>query len=79
MRVALYEAIKSNDTPGSWEHIINQNGMFTYTGLNKKQCKVLVEKHHVYLLSSGRISVAGLGSNTVQYVADSIHDVVTNY
>ena len=34
MRKVLYEKLKSKGTPGSWEHIIQQNGMFSYTGLN---------------------------------------------
>lgn len=36
-----------------------QIGMFSMTGLTPAQVKVLVEKYHVYLLPSGRISVTG--------------------
>lgn len=34
MRQKLFEKLKSLGTPGSWEHIVQQNGMFSYTGLN---------------------------------------------
>ena len=33
--------------------------MFSYTGLNKTQVKLLKAKYHIYMLDSGRISVAG--------------------
>lgn len=34
MRQGLYTKLKSQGTPGSWEHVIQQNGMFSYTGLS---------------------------------------------
>jgi aspartate aminotransferase len=34
MRKALYDNLVALKTPGSWEHITNQIGMFSYTGLN---------------------------------------------
>lgn len=37
MRQALYDELKKLKTPGTWEHIINQIGMFSYTGLNGKK------------------------------------------
>lgn len=33
MRTSLYERLVQKGTPGSWEHITNQIGMFSYTGL----------------------------------------------
>lgn len=34
MRKALYQALMKLETPGKWEHIMSQIGMFSYTGLN---------------------------------------------
>ncbi len=34
MRKALYDELIRLNVPGKWEHIINQIGMFSYTGLN---------------------------------------------
>lgn len=34
MRKGLREALEKLGTPGSWEHITSQIGMFSYTGLN---------------------------------------------
>ena len=37
--------------------------MFSYTGLNKMQVKLLKIKFHVYMLDSGRMSIAGRRSS----------------
>jgi len=76
MRQELYNAIKNNGTPGTWEHIINQIGMFSYTGLSKSQCEALIGKHHIYMMTNGRISMAGLSSKTIPKMANAIHDVI---
>lgn len=64
------------NVPGSWDHILSQNGMFSYTGLTKAQCEVLIETHHVYLLKSGRISICGITENNAKYVAHAIKHAI---
>ncbi|OJJ43094.1 hypothetical protein ASPZODRAFT_146392 [Penicilliopsis zonata CBS 506.65] len=78
MRQALYKELVKLQTPGTWEHIVNQNGMFSYTGLTPAQVTALKEKYHVYLLQSGRASISGLSEKNVAYVAQAIDDVVRN-
>lgn len=46
--------------------------MFSYTGLTTKQCEILINKFHIYLLKSGRISMAGINEKNVRYLAKSI-------
>jgi len=77
MRRVLYDELKKKNTPGNWDHILNQIGMFTFTGLTVKQCESLMNDHHVYLTTNGRISMPGLTSKNIHYVADKIHLVVT--
>lgn len=36
----------------------------------------MIEKYHVYLLSSGRINMCGLNENNVEYVAKAMHDAI---
>lgn len=36
MRKALYDELTRLETPGTWNHIVDQIGMFSYTGLNGK-------------------------------------------
>jgi aspartate aminotransferase len=38
----------------------------------------MIEKHHIYMLKSGRISMCGLTPNNVEYVAKAIYETVTN-
>lgn len=58
MRQLLFNEIKELGTPGSWVHILNQIGMFTFTGLTPTQVKAMIEKYHIYLTTNGRISMA---------------------
>jgi len=63
-------------TPGNWDHIVNQIGMFSYTGINPAQSEALVKKAHVYLTANGRISMAGLNSHNLRYFAESLDKAV---
>jgi aspartate/tyrosine/aromatic aminotransferase len=78
MRQALYNELKRLGTPGTWTHITSQIGMFSYTGLTPKQSDAMVDKHHVYMLKNGRISMAGVTTKNVAYLAAAIDDVVRN-
>ena len=78
MRHALVNELKNAGSKRDWSHIINQIGMFCFTGLKPEQCDALKEKYHIYLTRNGRVSVAGLTSSNVQYVANAIHDVSKN-
>nr|QFR39792.1 cytoplasmic aspartate aminotransferase [Azumapecten farreri] len=77
MRHQLRQKLISLGTPGSWEHINTQRGMFSYTGLTEAQVDVLQSRYHIYMLKSGRINMCGLTSNNIDYVADAIHAVVS--
>lgn len=76
MRLKLKAALEANSTPGKWDHIVSQIGMFSYTGLTSQQVTFMREKYHVYMTANGRISMAGLTDATVQYVADAMKDAV---
>jgi aspartate/tyrosine/aromatic aminotransferase len=78
MRKALFDELARLETPGSWTHITSQIGMFSYTGLSQAQCDSMTEKHHIYMLRNGRISMAGVTSSNVKYLAASMDDVVRN-
>lgn len=79
MRGKLRGELLRLGTPGNWDHITSQIGMFTFTGLTPAQCKAMKSKHHCYLLDNGRISMAGLNNHNVAYFARSVDDVVRNH
>ena len=56
-----------------WSHITNQIGMFCYTGLNSIQVERLTKEFHIYLTKDGRISLAGINSSNVEYLAKAMH------
>merc|ERR1712226_783849 len=79
VRQRLREGLEAKEgvAPGTWKHVTDQIGMFSFTGLTPEQCEYLTNEHHIYLLPSGRISLAGLNNNNVQYMIDCTHDAVT--
>lgn len=76
MRSALRGKLEELGTPGTWNHITDQIGMFSFTGLNEKQVQKMKEEAHVYMTKNGRISMAGLNTKNVAYVATAIDKVV---
>lgn len=79
MRVALRDYLVEFKTPGNWDHIVEQCGMFSFTGLTPEMTKRLETEYSVYMVPTGRMSVAGLNENNVKHVAKGIDDVVRHY
>lgn len=75
MRTILRDELVRLGTPGTWDHITKQIGMFSYLGLNEDQCKQLVDRR-VFLLPSSRISVAGLTADTAKDLAKHIDEII---
>lgn len=59
----------------NWDHIVDQNGMFCYSGLTKEHVEQLRNEHSIYLTSNGRISMAGVTTDNVERLANAIHQV----
>ncbi|KAF2235549.1 PLP-dependent transferase [Viridothelium virens] len=76
MRQKLKAALDKMGTPGTWDHITDQIGMFSFTGLTEKQVLRLREEFHVYMTKNGRISMAGLNSKNFEYFAKAVDQVV---
>lgn len=59
----------------NWQHITDQIGMFCFTGMNGDQCARLSKEFSIYLTKDGRISMAGVTSKNVDYLAKGIFEV----
>ena len=59
----------------NWSHITDQIGMFCFTGLTQAEVLRIRSDRHVYFTGDGRISMAGLTTANVDYVAESIFQV----
>ncbi|KAJ2347422.1 L-asparaginase 1, partial [Coemansia sp. RSA 2673] len=75
MRAALRGELEELGSKKSWNHITDQIGMFCYTGLTPAQVDRLASEFHVYLTRDGRVSIAGITTGNVKYLAESIHKV----
>jgi aspartate aminotransferase len=79
MRKLLRDELENIKAPGTWNHITDHIGMFSFTGLTDKQSEAMVEKHHIYMTKNGRISICGLTRSNIAYVANAMKDVLDNY
>ena len=75
MRTALKAAVLAAGSTKNWDHITSQIGMFCYSGLQPAQVERLKDEFHIYITKDGRISMAGVTTGNVEYVAKAIHAV----
>ena len=75
MRSSLLVNLETAGSTHDWTHITNQIGMFAFTGLNKDQVDDLIANSSIYLTGDGRISLAGLNTGNLQYIAQEFHRV----
>ena len=75
MRAKLRDGLACEGSTLNWQHITDQIGMFCFTGMTAEQVAQISAKHSVYLTKDGRISIAGISSKNVDYLAHAIHDV----
>ena len=59
-----------------FDYLVKQQGMFSYTGLSATQVDRLKEEFGIYMVRSGRMCVAGLNLNNIDYVADAMAKVI---
>ena len=72
LRTGLVEALRPHGLAERFAHIAEQRGMFSYTGLTPAQVQRLRDEFSVYLVSSGRASVAGMSEARLDYLAGAI-------
>ncbi|WP_127959265.1 amino acid aminotransferase [Serratia microhaemolytica] len=69
MRQVLVASLKSTLPDRNFDYLLEQRGMFSYTGFTAAQVDRLREEFAVYLIHTGRMCVAGLNQHNVQQVA----------
>nr|AIT70215.1 aspartate aminotransferase [Desmarestia viridis] len=75
MRTSLQGHLEALKSTRSWDHITSQIGMFCFTGLTREEVLKIRKDSHIYFTEDGRISMAGITSSNVEYVAQSIFAV----
>jgi aromatic-amino-acid transaminase len=76
MRHALVDKLKAAGVKGDFGFIVDQVGMFSYSGLNKQQMERLRSEFGVYGVDSGRICVAALNAKNIDHVAKAMAAVL---
>ncbi|ENB5598649.1 aromatic amino acid transaminase [Escherichia coli] len=76
MRQELVKVLSTEMPERNFDYLLNQRGMFSYTGLSAAQVDRLREEFGVYLIVSGRMCVAGLNTANVQRVAKAFAAVM---
>ena len=69
---ALFDAGVSRD----FSFLVEQKGMFSFTGLTKEQAQKLRSDYSIYIVDSGRINVAGLTSENLSRVAGALKELL---
>ena len=76
MRALLVERLHERVPGADFRYMLDQRGMFSYSGLTKPQVQRLREEFGVYAVDTGRICVAALNQHNVDYVAEAIAKVI---
>jgi aspartate/tyrosine/aromatic aminotransferase len=76
MRDQFVDILKEKGVDQDFSFIKRQNGMFSFSGLNKDQVTTLREKHSIYIVGSGRINVAGMTADNIDGLCEAIAEVL---
>ena len=76
IRSLFVAALKQKGITQDFSFIERQRGMFSMSGLTPDQVKTLREQYAIYIVGSGRINVAGMTENNIDYLCQAIADVL---
>lgn len=76
MRYSLAEGLMAKGSHKNFEFIKRENGLFSFCGLDKTQVQLLINEKGIHMPLDGRINVAGLNENNIEYVIDAILSVL---
>lgn len=76
MRTQLVTKLKAYGVAQNFDFVLQQRGMFSYSGLTQTQVERLRNEHGIYAVNSGRICVAALNHTNIDTVAKAIAAVL---
>lgn len=77
MRTALVDGLRACGVDSDFSYIIKQKGMFSFSGLDEETVLWLRNERAIYVVGGGRINVAGLTSENIDYVCASIAEALS--
>lgn len=72
MRLLFVNTLQEKGANRDFSFISRQNGMFSFSGLNKEQVLRLREEFGIYVVASGRINVAGMTPDNMSSLCEAI-------
>ncbi|GAA3530817.1 amino acid aminotransferase [Zobellella aerophila] len=76
MRTLFVEKLSALGVDQDFSFIARQNGMFSFSGLSKEQVARLKDEFGIYIVGSGRISVAGITKANIDALCNAIAAVI---
>jgi aromatic-amino-acid transaminase len=76
MRQQMVDKLKAKAPNHDFSFVVQQRGMFSYSGLTKQQVERLRTEFSIYAVDTGRICVAALNSKNIDRVVDAIAKVL---
>ena len=76
MRQALVAALRDGGAKRDFGFLLNQSGMFSYTGLTAMQVDRLRSEQNLYIVGSGRINVAGITPSNLPTLTAALLNVL---
>ena len=76
MRHLFVQTLKDKGVQQDFSSIIEQRGMFSFSGLTKEQVDRLRDEYSIYIVGSGRINVAGMTPSNMDRLCEAIKAVL---
>ena len=77
MRSLFVDTLKKKGIDRNFSFIARQRGMFSFSGLTGAQVDALRSRYSIYVVSSGRINVAGMTQDNMDHLCEAIADVLS--
>jgi aspartate/tyrosine/aromatic aminotransferase len=77
MREQMVQSLKDIGVAQDFSFLLDQSGMFSFSGLSPEHVQQLRDQHAVYMVGNGRINVAGITPDNLQPLCKAIKAVLS--
>ena len=77
LRFIFSESLRKAGVQKDFSFIQSEKGMFSFLGVNRNQIQELINKYAIYLVDSSRINVASINKQNIDYVTNSVAEVIS--
>jgi len=77
LRLKFAEKLNASTIPKDFSFIKNEKGMFSFLGASTNEIQELISNYGIYLVNSSRINVASINDSNIDYLVESITEVLS--